>query len=249
MIDDFYPQPLSLPPRPSLEQYRKLARDFQNACKSADPGAVLHWAVRSKETVSRLQGREIAPQIRNEIEREALWPAQRWLEFRKSNEQADRGTLAGVQLFVARAHGFASWPRFARHVGELERENSPVSNFEMAADAVVGGDVERLRRLLSESPELVRLRSTREHRSTLLHYVSANGLEGFRQKTPGNIVEIARLLLDAGADANAESDAYGGWSTALGLTATSCHPANAGVQIPLLALLIERGAALAAACD
>jgi ankyrin repeat protein len=88
----------------------------------------------------------------------------------------------------------------------------------------------------------VRERSTREHRSTLLHYVSANGVEDFRQKTPTNIVEIARQLLDAGADVNAESDAYGGRATTLGLAATSCHPANAGVQLALLQLFLDRGA-------
>jgi ankyrin repeat protein len=120
--------------------------------------------------------------------------------------------------------------------------NSPVSKFEEAVDAVVSGDLPGLRTLLSEAPDLVRARSTREHHSTLLHYVSANGVEDFRQKTPRNIVEIAKLLLEAGAEVNAESDAYRGRCTTLGLTATSCHPHNAGVQIPLMELLIERGA-------
>jgi ankyrin repeat protein len=120
--------------------------------------------------------------------------------------------------------------------------NSPVSKFEEAVDAVVSGDLPGLRTLLSEAPDLVRARSTREHHSTLLHYVSANGVEDLRQKTPQNIVEIAKLLLEAGADVNAESDAYRGRCTTLGLTATSCHPHNAGVQIPLMELLIERGA-------
>jgi ankyrin repeat protein len=99
-----------------------------------------------------------------------------------------------------------------------------------------------LEKLLAENPGLAYARSMREHRSTLLHYVSANGVEDFRQKTPRNIVEIAKLLLKAGADVNAESDAYGGRSTTLGLTATSCHPEAAGVQLPLLELLIEHGA-------
>ncbi len=114
--------------------------------------------------------------------------------------------------------------------------------FEAAADAIITGDSATLEELLREDPDLVRARSTRKHRSTLLHYVSANGVEDVRQKTPHNIVEIATLLLDAGADVNAESDAYGGRSTTLMLTATSCHPENAGVQLPLLDLLIDRGA-------
>jgi ankyrin repeat protein len=109
-------------------------------------------------------------------------------------------------------------------------------------DAIVRGDSVTLENLLTENSELVRARSMREHRSTLLHHVSANGIEDFRQKTPKNIVEIAKLLLQAGADVNAESDAYGGRSTTLGLTATSCHPEAAGVQLPLMELLIDHGA-------
>jgi ankyrin repeat protein len=76
----------------------------------------------------------------------------------------------------------------------------------------------------------------------LLHYVSANGVEDFRQKTPKSIVEITNLLLDAGAEVDAESDAYGGGCTTLGLVATSVHPEQAGVQIDLLRTLIDRGA-------
>src|SRR5205807_2640471 len=102
----------------------------------------------------------------------------------------------------------------------------------------------RLSNLLGAHSELVRARSMRQHRSTLLHYVSANGIEDFRQKTPKNIVEIAKMLLDAGSDVNAESEAYGGRSTTLGLTATSYHPEAAGVQLELLALLLEHGATI-----
>ena len=69
-------------------------------------------------------------------------------------------------------------------------------------------------------------------------------MEDFRQKTPHTIVEIAKILLDAGADVNAGSDAYGGNSTTLMLTATSGHPEKAGVQLALMELLIERGAVI-----
>jgi hypothetical protein len=164
--------------------------------------------------------------------------------MRQSKDSSARCTLAGAQFLLARWHGFASWTKFAKHVEALERAGSPVSVFETAVDAIVDGDVPTLQELLKENPSLVRERSTREHRSTLLHYVSANGVEDFRQKTPKNIMEIAALLLDAGAEVNAESDAYGGHSTALNLTATSCHPEDAGVQIPLLTLLLNRGAAI-----
>jgi ankyrin repeat protein len=233
---------LPLPPRPNLEQYKKLAKDFQSACNSSDPGAIRDWAARWEEAIVRLQGLEIAPEVRRQIDGDAERMEQRWHKLTKTHERAARCTLADAQLFIARGHGFLSWPKFARHLEALAHADSPVSQFEAAVDAIVSGDSATLEKLLSENPELVRARSAREHRSTLLHYVSANGVEDFRQKTPKNIIEIAKLLLKAGADVNAESDAYGGRSTTLGLTATSCHPENAGVQLPLMELLIGQGA-------
>jgi ankyrin repeat protein len=109
-------------------------------------------------------------------------------------------------------------------------------------DAIVGGDVPALERLLRQRPELIRARSTREHRAALLHYVAANGVEGYRQKTPKNVVKIAEMLLSARAEVDAEANVYGGGATTLGLAATSVHPERAGVQIALLETLQRHGA-------
>ena len=233
---------LPLPPRPSVEQYKKLAREFQQACKSGDPRAIRAWALRWAESLIRLQDLERTPAVEGQIREYADRIQRRWRDLTKDGERAERCTLADAQLLVARSNGFASWPKFAAHLEDLSRASSPASQFEAAADAIIAGDATTLADLLRKHPGLVRERSSREHRSTLLHYVSANGIEGFRQKTPANIVDIARQLLDAGADVNAESDAYGGRSTTLGLAATSCHPAKAGVQLALLQLLLDRGA-------
>jgi len=116
--------------------------------------------------------------------------------------------------------------------------------FESAADAVVAGDAAALKLLFEANPQLIRARSTRPHRATLLHYVAANGVEEERQRTPANIVEIAELLLRSGAEVDAEADVYGGGATTLGLAATSIHPQVAGVQIALLEKLLEHGASL-----
>jgi hypothetical protein len=208
---------LSLPPHPNLEQYKKLAKDFQRACRSGDPGAIREWAARWAETLAGLRGQASNLETRREIHWDTERVERQWSKLQKSNERAASCTLAGAQFFIARCHGFASWPKFAKHLEALARANSPVSHFEAAVDAVVSGNVAVLEKLLLEHPELARMRSTREHRSTLLHYVSANGVEDFRQKTPKNVVEITKMLLDTGADVNAESGAYGGRSTTLGL--------------------------------
>ena len=75
--------------------------------------------------------------------------------------------------------------------------------FERAADAVVTGDVDGLRALLREHPELATARSSRPHRCTLLHYLAANGVEGERPRTPANAVEVIEMLIGAGSDPNA----------------------------------------------
>jgi ankyrin repeat protein len=149
--------------------------------------------------------------------------------------------LADAQLVIAREHGFESWPKFAKHVEALVRENSPVSAFELAVEAIVAGDAPALESLLRRHPELARARSTRGHQATLLHYVGANGLENYRQKTPKNAVAIAKLLLEAGVEVDARAEIYGE-STALGLVATSIHPQRAGVQIAVMETLLEHGA-------
>jgi len=168
---------------------------------------------------------------------------QRIRQFHPHGRELSIPTLADAQLVLAREHSFTSWPTFAKCVRELGHADSPFAEFEHAADAVINGDAAVLRGMLRKNPQLVHARSPREHRSLLLHYVSANGVEDYRQKTPKNAVEIAAILLDAGAEVDAVTDAHGK-GTALGLTATSIHPVRAGVLIPLLELLLARGASV-----
>ncbi len=234
---------LPLPSRPNLEQYKKLAKNFQAACKSTEPDAIRKCAARWLETLTRLHGPETSPAAQGRDARPEDIEL-RWNALKQNTEYIRKCTLAGAQFFIAREHGFSNWREFSRYVQELASANSPVSAFEAAADAIVSGDEQTLRNLLASHPSLTRVRSTRDHHSTLLHYVSANGVEDFRQKTPKNIINITNLLLDAGAEVDAESETYGGGCTALGLVATSIHPEKAGVQIAVLRTLLDRGANL-----
>lgn len=131
--------------------------------------------------------------------------------------------------------------------------DADTSRFEIAADAVVDGDVATLSCLLASHPALATARSQRVtdrnppvHRATLLHYLAANGVEDVRQRSPGNAVEVARLLLDAGADANALADMYGGQCTTLSMLVSSTPPAAAGVQVELIDVLVDSGASVEA---
>ncbi|MGO9256237.1 MAG: ankyrin repeat domain-containing protein [Bryobacteraceae bacterium] len=206
-----------LPPRPSLEQFRKQAKDLVKACESGDSEATRRF-------------RKYHPRFR---------PLRNAAEAAKPG--SGRFALADAQWVIAREHGFDSWPKFTKHIVGLTRANSNVSKFEWAADAIVAGDAATLQRLLREDAELIRARSARVHRATLLHYIGANGVENYRQKSPANAVEIAKILLQAGAEVDAVADSYGK-STTLDLVATSIHALLAGVQEALMETLLEAGA-------
>ena len=180
-------------------------------------------------------------------EEDAAWRF-KWMhpEFRgKSVEDMRAAALdAGdARLVVARAHAFEDWDALTEFTAAVRRDG-PVARFEAAVDAVVDGDVAALGALLRESPELARARSTRRHHATLLHYVAANGVEDERQRTPPDAVEVARLLLDAGAEVDALADLYENRCTTLSMLVSSSHPARAGLQIALAETLLDHGAAL-----
>ncbi len=118
----------------------------------------------------------------------------------------------------------------------------PHSNFETAIDAIISGDVAALANLLRCWPALVHDRSPQG--ATLLHYIAANGVEQERQRTPPNAVEIARLLLDAGAEVDARAPMYGGQATTMSMLVSSVHPARAGLQSALVDLLVDYGASV-----
>jgi hypothetical protein len=161
-------------------------------------------------------------------------------ETTEGEVRASELTLEQARFAIARDHGYPDWGAVrARAADPIDAE------FEAACDAIQWGDLETLRALLDARPELVRARSPFPHRSALLHHVAANGIEVERQiQSPANAVEIMRLLLERGAEADALCDTYGGGrdQTTMCLLVSSCVPAQAGVQAALVDELCRGGA-------
>lgn len=284
-----------LPDHPSLEQYKKQAKDLVKNRKSSDPESIQRIRQHhprfdklsdsdilntrfvladAQLVIAREHGFESWPRFAKHIGRitRGRLPAALWKSAEEALITGDVGTLerllrenpelrkqrppaygsepgrlapnysgADAQSIILHNHHFESWAGFSEYIDALKRNDSPIARFEAAVEAVIAGDVNTLERLLREHPDLIRARSTRKHHSTLLHYVGANGIEDFRQKTPKNAVQMAEILLDAGARVDAVADMYGGGCTALSLVATSIHPLLAGVQDALMGILIENG--------
>ncbi len=180
-------------------------------------------------------------------ERDAAWRF-KWLHPRfrgRKVEEVRTTTLTpeDAKLVVAQEYAFDTWAALEAFTREIASPGA-AARFEAAVEAVVSGDVPALRAMRREHPGLVRERSARRHHATLLHYVAANGVEGGRQRTPPSAVEVARVLLEAGAEADALADMYDHRCTTLSMLVSSSHPAEAGLQGALAETLLDHGAAL-----
>src|SRR5688572_18399009 len=118
-----------LPPRPHLEQYKKRAKELVRLCKSGDRDALRAWVADWIETLLKLEGRQAYTPA--ELSYLSDHTVRRIAKHLKATDPASLATctLAQAQFAIAREHGFASWPKFARHLEELTRPQSPISDF------------------------------------------------------------------------------------------------------------------------
>ncbi len=216
-----------LPPHPSLDQLKLQAKELRRAHAQGKASAVARVAAQHP----RMRGR--SPQAVREA------PL----------------TLADAQLVVAREYGFRDWARLKHHIETGERiaelERHPL--FDEALHALDYGDVARLRALVAAQPELVHARTNLEPPfgyftgATLLHHVAGNPgrgrLEGRLPPLPPTTIALAKVLLEAGADVDAETLGPNGGTT-MGLVLTSKQASDTGVSGPLIDLLLEYGARL-----
>jgi ankyrin repeat protein len=157
-------------------------------------------------------------------------------------------TVADAQLVLAREYGFDNWAQLKKRVdvGTHVAKIKPHPRFDEAVAAIDRGELEKLRELIVLEPALIRARTNLEPPfgyftgATLLHHVAGNPS---RAPLAKNIVEITRLLLDAGADVNAATLGPNGGAT-MGLLVTSKQASDADVAGPLIDLLVEYGAKL-----
>lgn len=171
----------------------------------------------------------------------------RWNKASDTEIFAAKLKLSDAQLAVARESGFQTWSGLKRHIEkptladrvELphhERIEDPI--FRQAVDLLDAGDLPALQAHLAAHPELARQRAVFEggnyfRNPSLLEFIAENPIR--RGKLPKDIVEVAKVILDAGPQPDA-------LDAALGLVATGCVPRECNVQLALIDLLCERGA-------
>lgn len=210
-----------LPPHPHLDHLKAQAKDL-----------LRERAARALQAAQRI--REFHP---------------RFLGSRDAAIFDARFRLSDAQFTIARERGFASWARLKRHLEQPtladqldlpHHERIEHQAFRHAVDLLDQGDVNALRAHLSAHPHLVREHVTFEggnyfRHPTLLAFVAENPVR--HGTLPTNIVDVARVILEAGA--KADQDAL---NETLLLVSSGCVPRQCRVQIPLVDLLCAYGA-------
>jgi Ankyrin repeats (3 copies) len=208
-----------LPSNPNLEHLKYQARDL-----------LREHSARLPETAQKI--REFHPRFNHAADADIFSAAL---------------SLSDAQLTIAREHGFPSWARLKRHIQEPtlsdqldlrhhERIEDPT--FRRAVDLLDTGETAALRALLKLNPKLVHQHMLFEggnyfRSPTLLEFVAENPVR--HGKLPSNIVEVTRVILEAGPEIAARNEV-------LMLVATGSVARECKVQIQLIDLLCEHGA-------
>ncbi|MGZ4855292.1 MAG: ankyrin repeat domain-containing protein [Candidatus Angelobacter sp.] len=231
--------PKPLPAHPSLEQYKKQAKELLKAYRSADV-----------ETIRRVKRSH-----------------PRFEKLAESGFEISKFALADAQLVIAREHGFESWPKFAKRIEVINREvaarSNPLAAFIEAA--IWHGRLDAAEAILAAHPEIARssihvvailgddaavrgliaadprnaTKKEEPYGGDALVYLCLSKYLRLDKTRSEAFVRAATALLDAGADPNTgfrAKDEYGDFETALyGAAAVAQHA-------ELTRLLLERGA-------
>ncbi len=231
--------PKPLPARPSLEQYKKQAKELLKAYRSADV-----------ETIRRVK--------RNHP---------RFEKLAEPGFDISKFALADAQLVIAREHGFESWPKFTKRIEVINSEAAaranPVTAFIEAAIwhgtldaaeailaahpeiaqnsihvAAILGDDAAVRRFIAADPRNVTKKEAPYDGDALVYLCLSKYLRLDKTRSEA-FIRAAKALLDSVADPNTgftAKDEYGDFETALYGAAGVAHHAD------LTRLLLERGA-------
>jgi hypothetical protein len=223
-----------LPPKPSLEQFRKRAKELARANGTKLTEAqftIARWYgfpswPKLRAYVQRVE--EHGPELQHAYHADAKYYAERALGLLASAEDKTPDALKaferhqqpltkdGARAVVALEHGFPSWRVLRTHVSALAESGEP---FARAYQLVEARDVDALARLVDKFPELINARGT-----------NGNDLLGMAGATHDE--RLSRVLLERGADP-ARGNAHG-W--------TPLHQAAYANLPVLLRMLLDAGA-------
>ncbi len=232
--------PLQLPSRPNLDQLRKQAKDLLAAWQEGDAEALSvlreHHPGFTKKAMPAEELRLADAQL--VTARRYGFPS--WPRLKEEVELANLAFAERVRRFVQAATDGSTGPvdsPFLLAKRMLVRD--PAIAQADVYTALLLGDVDAVRRRLERDPDWVRQKSGPLSREPLL-YVTYSKFHRESPRIAQGLLEIARLLLDSGADPDA-AFFHEDWASPLRSLLGACGVAN----FPAMAeLLLDRGATI-----
>ncbi|BDI32092.1 hypothetical protein CCAX7_41430 [Capsulimonas corticalis] len=128
------------------------------------------------------------------------------------------------------------------HSANLEEDTTRL--LQTAVAALDAGAAAKLQEMLDRRPAITQYRTEVGDggyfaSATLLHHIAGNPI---RYPLPANILEVAAIVLQHGADPNALCGVPGNSYSTIGLLLTSKQASEAGVAVALIDLLLAAGA-------
>jgi ankyrin repeat protein len=238
----------TLSPKSNLDALRKEAKRWMKAIEASDVDAIARYAALADTPSETPKLREVQQALARD------YGFSSWAALKQEIDDRARTHAERVSLFLEKSANRYSTDPGTQKWGGYERDDAYrgvvaarllARHPEIARDsihtAVVAGDVETVRGFLARDPKLVDDRSWLDRWTPLLRLGYAR-LPTDAART--NAIEIARLLLDAGADPNARwSDGENGFSVLTGVIGGGEGGQSPHPQAEAFArLLIERGA-------
>jgi ankyrin repeat protein len=220
-----------LPPRPSLDQLRRRAKELRDAARSGDPAALGRVTAHTPATPG---GEVTLAAAQLAIAREHGYPSWPRLVSEVQARTAQRGQQ--VEEFLV-----ASIRDWTGRAARMLARDPWIAGYDVRT-AVILGDAARVREMLARDPGLA-TRTDERTGWTALHAACASRWHRLDPARADGLTEVTRLLLEADADVAIRVSAPGRpagqegghWSPLLCAVAGKPNPAITG-------LLLERGA-------
>ncbi|MFT5570720.1 MAG: hypothetical protein ACI9RP_002777, partial [Cyclobacteriaceae bacterium] len=142
-------------------------------------------------------------------------------------------TYADIESTVLEEYGYINWE-------EVKDQGVINAKFEAVVNIVLSGNLDKMKEAIIKYPEVINEKSQFGHKAGVIHYLAANGVEIWRQYLSANSVKMMELLMEAGADPDADNNIYGG-STLRSLIETSDHTFKSGLMDQMLERLAVYG--------
>ena len=195
---------LPLPPRPNFEHYQKRAKDLRQSREVRKACSAVHAWVSGLARLTSLKP-SASPSTTacdRHSTRQSSGSRSAFARGRRRSRRERRLHVGRRAILIASAHGFVNPGAFreASRRGRFQETRAAESSRPRSTPVVTGDMANARAPSFDNTPISFGLTRRAEHRATLASLRRGQRSRDYRQRTPKNAVDVARFLLESGAD-------------------------------------------------